>query len=217
MVRSQRLISIILGGEVDVRSNAALKAYYFPGVRSEITGVPAMTLFTHCMSKLGLEQPWNYLRAFIDSCPQHHQVTPVFIATGSAPSHLNSVKIYFRTQVNTLGGLIKYMTMDGALGTDNEEISTAVDSLRRLWQLLFGADVKDDTAVHSLQPLHPTTGFTVYYDIGHNNVSPRPKICITVKHFCKNDEVIAQALSQYYEEIGSPLIAQSYKKRLQAI
>jgi tryptophan 7-dimethylallyltransferase len=205
------------GGEVDLLGNASLKAYFCPGARSEITGIPAMALLTDCTTKLGLAEAWSQLSAFVESCPARHNVTPLFIAAGSVPSHLNSAKIYFRTQANTLGELIQYMTMGGILPIDNEDISTAVKSLRRLWHLLFGADIKDDTPVYSLQPSHPTSGFLVYYDIGRDLPFTRPKVCITVKHFCKNDEIIAQAISQYYREVGCPDVADSYEKKLRSI
>jgi DMATS type aromatic prenyltransferase len=205
------------GAEVDYRGNAQMKAYFCPGARSEVTGIPAMTLLAECASHLDLTDSWSQLSAFIATQPSNHNVTPLFIAAGAVPSHLNSAKVYFRTQANTLGDLIQYMTMGGRLPIGHDDIRNAVASFRRLWKLLFGEEVEDDTALQSLHPLHPTSGFLVYYDIGRDLPFPRPKVCINVKHFCKNDEVIARAIAQYYHEVGCPDVGAAYEAKLRAM
>jgi DMATS type aromatic prenyltransferase len=130
---------------------------------------------------------------------------------------MNSVKVYFRTQATSLVELIDYLTFGNHLDVAAErDVVEAVDSLRRLWQLLFPG-VGDDVSLRSRAPKHFATGFLIYYDLSPRTPYSLPKVNINVKHYCANDQAVASAIAQYYRHVGCRDLGDSYERNLRSL
>jgi hypothetical protein len=89
----------------------------------------------------------------------------------------------------------------------------AYEKIKLLWYLLFPqlADAKfDDSEAPVSDPGHPTSGILWYYELRGGHSEPFPKVYIPVRHLCKNDEQVVQAVETFYRTVGNISAADRY-------
>ncbi|KAJ7483256.1 aromatic prenyltransferase [Mycena latifolia] len=187
------------------RSGAVIgKAYFLPHIRSKSTGISPSALVTECMINLGLETPWRTVREFIETLPHDLEVIPEIVSVDCLESSKNRAKVYLRTSAASLATISEIMTLGSTL-TD-PVVSETVCTLGRLWRLLFPT-AGDTTTIPSRNSDHYASGFVVYFEMTLGSSLPLPKVYIPVRHYCKDDQFIAEALSSYFinslEESGT--------------
>ena len=191
-----------------------MKAYFLPETVAAITGISKLDLITRTVERLsvdvpGLVTPWSLTRAFFDSLPSHLTPSLEIAAVDCVPSHKNRLKIYVRTPVATLGNIKRFMTLDGTLRTPT--IDKALEQIATLWRLLFGDildDVEPDVCEDRLR--HLTGGLLFYYELRGDSAHPHPKVYLPVRHLCRSDAQIVQAMVELYQEIGNVEAAKRY-------
>ncbi|KAJ7704932.1 tryptophan dimethylallyltransferase-domain-containing protein [Mycena rosella] len=181
----------------DFTRNGALigKAYFLPHIRSKSTGIPSYTLVADCMQNLGLETPWRTVHEFIQTLPQDIEATPEIVSVDCLEPSKNRAKVYMRTNAASLATISEIMTLGSAL-TD-PVVTDTVRTLERLWRLLF-PNAADTTSIPSRNSHHYANGFVVYFEMTLGSPFPLPKVYIPVRHYCKDDRFVAEAISSYF-------------------
>lgn len=191
-----------------------MKAYFLPETVSAVTGVPKLDLITKTVERLsedvpGLTTPWTLTRGFFDSLPSHLAPSLEIAAVDCVPSHKNRLKLYVRTPFATLENIQRFMTLDGTLRTPM--IDKALEQIATFWRLLFG-NIPDDAepSVCEDRLRHLTSGLLFYYELRGDSAHPHPKVYLPVRHLCKDDAQIVQAMVDLYEAIGNVEAAKRY-------
>jgi tryptophan 7-dimethylallyltransferase len=188
------------------------KAYFLPHIRSQATGISIDKLVTECMKTLGLEDPWAMVVRYLAVLPQHYQAKIEVVAVDCVQPSDNRVKVYVRTQASSLRSIIDLMTLGGELS--DPSILSAIATIRHLW-LLFFSEADESVSIPSLRPGHFGSGFSVYFEMRLNRSTPSTKAYIPIRHYCSDDAVIAQAMAQFYREIGLSSVGDRYVSDIQ--
>ncbi|EIN06467.1 aromatic prenyltransferase [Punctularia strigosozonata HHB-11173 SS5] len=205
----------ILGADLD-KTGMTGKAYFWPTLRSRMSGTSNIQTINACMERLGLVSQWSTVTSYLATLPASHSATPEVVAVSTVRPEHNGIKAYIRTCANTLADLIPYMTLGGNPTLVNHDgVRSAVDSVRLLWRLLFNVD--EHTAVHLHRPNFWASGILVYYDLAPGRAYPLPKLFIDVRHRCQTDVQIARAVKLYFEETGNDGIASWYEAELSSM
>ncbi|KAF9027543.1 aromatic prenyltransferase [Hymenopellis radicata] len=183
------------------------KAYFLPHIRSQQTGVSPCDMVSECMQKLGLRSQWSKIESYLATLPPELYATPEIVAVDCLTPCENRAKIYLRTPARNLCALEALFTLDGTL--DSSAVRESVECLRHMWRLLFG-DISTTANVTPTDSTHYASRFVVYFELSLNRSHPAPKIYLPVRHYCRNDEVIGQALSSYYKDIGDEDMSAKY-------
>jgi DMATS type aromatic prenyltransferase len=166
------------------------------------------------MKALGLENPWAMVIRYLATLPEHCQVKTEIVAVDCVQPSQNRAKVYVRTQASSLHSVIDLMTLGGELS--DPSILSAVATFRHLWRLLF-SESDESVSIPSLMPEHFASGFSVYFEMRLNRPTPSTKAYIPIRHYCRNDAVIAKAMAQYYREIGLASVGDRYVSDIQRL
>jgi tryptophan 7-dimethylallyltransferase len=166
------------------------------------------------MKALGLEDPWMMVVQYLATIPEHYQVKIEIVAVDCVQSLQNRAKVYVRTQASSLRSIIDLMTLGGELS--DPSILSAVATIRHLWRLFF-SEADESVSIPSRRPSHFSSGFSVYFEMGLNRSTPTTKAYIPIRHYCRDDAVIAQAMAQYYREIGLSSVGDRYVSDIQRL
>jgi DMATS type aromatic prenyltransferase len=152
--------------------------------------------------------------SYMAQLPAHHKATLVIVSVDCIIPSKNRAKVYIRTQASSLHAIIDLMTLGGKLS--NPSILSTIATLRHLWRLLFDG-IDEDVPLASRAPDHYASGFLFYFEMSLGNPSPAPKVYIPVRFYCKNDGVIAEALAQYYKDVGMSSVGDRYLSDVQSL
>ena len=189
------IVLYILYPGIDLsRPNVGLKAYFFPSVRSKMTGTPAMDMLTSTISNLGMSLPWSKATAYFSTLPQEYKIEPVIAAVDCVSAAENRFKVYVRTQATHLSALCGMITLGGQL--DGPAIDVTLATLRELWRALFGP-ISDEAPVQQHQSSKGPSGFLFYYEMALGSSSPIPKMYIPAARFLESDGHVARVMSQF--------------------
>ena len=191
------------------------KFYFLPHLRSTATKVPQEDLVTQCMSRLDLIEPWVRVLSFMETIPKSRRPVPDMIAVDCVPSEQNRIKVYFRSDATTLEEIISIIRLGGALDDDPLTKETC-DLIERLWGLFFPGVGRYE----HIQPSSPKKvvahGFLLYFEIRRRSNRLWPKLYFPVRHFCKSDAFIANAISQFYADTNEEF-SKSYVRDLRTV
>ncbi|KAF7356056.1 putative dimethyl allyl transferase [Mycena venus] len=149
------------------------------------------------MSMLGLKTPWRMVHDYIEKLSGDVEVIPEIVSVDCLEPSKNRAKVYLRTNAASLEGISHIMTLGYTL-TD-PMVADAVGTLERLWGQLFPAADKT-TNIPSRNGEHYASGFVVYFEMCLESALPLPKAYIPVRHYCRDDGIIAEAISSYFLE-----------------
>ncbi|XP_006456264.1 hypothetical protein AGABI2DRAFT_122175 [Agaricus bisporus var. bisporus H97] len=203
-----------LGGDLSKDSMVG-KFYFLPHLRSTATKVPQEDLVTQCMSRLDLIEPWVRVLSFMETIPKCRRPVPDMIAVDCVPSEQNRIKVYFRSDATTLDEIISIIRLGGALDHDPLTRETC-DLIERLWGFFFPGVGRYE----HIQPSSPKKvvahGFLLYFEIRRRSNRLWPKLYFPVRHFCKSDAFIANAISQFYADTNEEF-SKSYVRDLRTV
>ena len=191
------------------------KGYFWPQLRSRLTGVSATDLISNCVNKLGLAEQWKTISQYITT-PTGSSTSPEFVAVDTVERSRNRLKVYMRCRATNLSGVVSAMTLGNQPAlADHPGIRHAVGNVAHLWSLLFGPDaVENDIPLISKSSMY-TKGVVVYYDLTPGRAIPMPKVYIPVRHYADNDAHVCQVMTQYYREIGFVKSGSTYRQMVQ--
>ena len=172
----------------------ALKTYFLPHIRSQMTGVPVMDLVTSTINDLGMAFPWSKATSYFATLPAELKVQPTIVAVDCVSDTNNRFKVYVRTQATNLSALCDMLTLGGQL--EGPAIDATVNTLRDLWHALFGP-ISDETPVKHKRSNNGPTGFLFYYEMAIGSAFPIPKIYIPAARFSDSDAHVARVVSQF--------------------
>jgi tryptophan 7-dimethylallyltransferase len=159
------------------------------------------------MKALGLEDPWAMVIRYLATLPEHCQTKTEIVAVDCLQPSKNRAKVYVRTQASSLRSIIDLMSLGGELS--DPSILSAIATVRHLWRLFF-SEADESVSIPCLRPGHFGSGFSVYFEMGLNRSTPSTKAYIPIRHYCRDDAVIAQAMAQYYRDIGLSSVGDRY-------
>ena len=189
------------GGDLN-RAGLLGKGYFWPHLRSRLTGVSTTELISNCVERLGLAEQWKPIARYITT-PTGSSTSPEFVAVDTVEPSRNRLKVYTRCSATNLSVVVSAMTLGSHPDlVDHPGIQHAIANVTHLWRLMFGQDAVDnDVSLISKNSIY-TKGIVVYYDLTPGRAIPMPKVYIPVRHYAKNDAHVCEVMSQYYREIG---------------
>lgn len=189
------------GGDLN-RSGLLGKGYFWPQLRSRLTGVSTTDLISNCVERLGLAEQWKPIARFINT-PTGSSTSPEFVAVDTVEPSRNRLKVYSRCSATNLSGVVSAMTLGNQPALVNHPgVQHAIANVTHLWRLMFGQDAVDNDVSQISHHSIYTKGVVIYYDLTPGRAIPLPKVYIPVRHYAKNDAHVCEVMSQYYREIG---------------
>lgn len=178
------------------------KGYFWPQLRSRLTGVSTTDLISNCVERLGLAEQWRLIARYINT-PAGSSTSPEFVAVDTVEASRNRLKVYSRCSATNLSGVVSAMTLgDHPALVNHRGIQHAIANVTHLWRLMFGQDAVDNDVSQISHHSIYTKGVVIYYDLTPGRAIPMPKVYIPVRHYAKNDAHVCEVMSQYYREIG---------------
>lgn len=172
------------------------KFYFLPHLRATETKTSQEDLVTQCMSRIGLVEPWIRVLSYMNTIPKCNRPVPDMVAVDCVPSEKNRIKVYFRSDATTLEEITHIIRLGGALD-DDPLIKETTDLIERLWALFFPG-VGRYEHIQPSSPKKVAHGFLIYFEMKHGSNRLWPKVYFPVRHYCKSDAFIANAISQFY-------------------
>lgn len=202
------------GGDLN-RSGLLGKGYFWPQLRSRLTGVSTTDLISNCVERLGLAEQWKLIARYINT-PAGSSTSPEFVAVDTVEASRNRLKVYSRCSATHLSGVVSAMTLgDHPALVNNPGIQHAIANVTHLWRLMFGQDAVDNDVSQISHHSIYTKGVVIYYDLTPGRAIPMPKVYIPVRHYAKNDAHVCEVMSQYYREIGFIKSGSTYQETVE--
>ncbi|QYT03375.1 hypothetical protein H0G86_010338 [Trichoderma simmonsii] len=196
-----------------------VKQYYLPGQTAVREGSSNWNIIKDVTRKLSgpaapLLASFDVLVSFIESLPAESQATVEILAIDCLEPIKSRLKVYIRTVDTTFHSVLNMLTLGGKSPKSGEE----VNSLRDLWISVFGIN---PNSFDMYQPLpakvHRTGGMLYYFELKANEVLPKSKVYLPVRHYAQNDDQIAKGLSNYLEHRRKKLSTGSYYHAVQKL
>ncbi|TFY54389.1 hypothetical protein EVJ58_g8892 [Rhodofomes roseus] len=206
---SQYFVAFELLGSVP-----SMKAYFLPETVASVTGKSKLELITKTVDQLALDAPglttaWTNTCSFFKSLPPDLTPSLEIAAVDCVPSHKNRFKIYVRTPKVTLTNIKRFMTLGGIHQTAT--VGHALEQITMFWRILFG-DLPEDSEpnVDEARLRHLTGGLLFYFELRGDYPYPHPKVYIPVRHLCRDDAQVIEAMVSLYQAIGNSEAARQY-------
>lgn len=191
------------------------KGYFWPQLRSRLTGVSTTDLISNCVERLGLAEQWSHIARYITS-PTGSCTSPEFVAVDTVEPSKNRLKVYARCSATNLSGVVSAMTLgDHPTLVSHPGVQHAIANVTHLWCLLFGQDAVDNDVSLSSKNTIYTKGIVVYYDLTPGRAIPMPKVYIPVRHYANSDAHVCQVMSQYYRDINFIKSGSTYQQMVE--
>lgn len=197
--------------------NATAKAYFFPILKSILTGRSSADVIYDAIGKLhtdslSLLPSLAVLQDFIASFPPDNRPRVEMAAIDCVEPSKSRIKIYVRIPHTAMNKVCDAYTLGGRLTSPS--VQTGVKVLKELWPLLLHVPegLSDDDELPSNS--HRTAGTIFNFEIRPGGKFPEPKIYVPVKHYAKSDMAIAKGLSKFFALKGWNDAAQSYENDL---
>ncbi|KAF8581497.1 aromatic prenyltransferase [Ramaria rubella] len=203
-----------------------MKAYFLPETRAAITSTSKTALVTSCIMALStptpscptppdLLTPWRRTLSFFNSLPIDLVPTINIVAVDCVASGKNRVKIYARTPRATLANLRHFMTLGRDAAETSHTTQRALKQITMMWYLLFpqlASPEFDDVEAPATDPGHPTGGLLWYYELRPGHAEPFPKVYLPVRHWCRSDQQVVDAVETFYRNVGNHRASERYAR-----
>ena len=215
--KSSSRSSVFLAFEFD-RMNVAVKAYFIP-VKSIQTGESPLAIVTKALE--GLNYPGGGVTAhkvlhhFMLQNALGTSLQIVMLAIDCVEPCRSRLKYYVRSPYTSFSSVRTIMTLDNQL--HGVKAQNGLETLRKLWQLVFG--LEDDFALDEnlASKRHETAGVLYNFDIRPGISSPEPKIYLPVRHYGRSDLHIAQGIAEFLRQRGQQQFVTNYLTMLESI
>jgi DMATS type aromatic prenyltransferase len=191
--RSQQILAFDLEGE-----SVMPKVYFLPQWKAFKEGTSTLQIMDSVIGDLPnfdsyIRNGWKMISDYISSRAKDKPEVE-FVAIDCVDPLRSRIKIYLRSQDTRFASVLDMMTLRGRLPSISDKSDA---SLRRLWRYVLDLDtVEESVPVVS----HTTAGILYYMELRFGRTYPRSKLYIPVKHYGKNDLVVARGLSRFLEE-----------------
>ena len=192
--------SIFLAFELD-RSNVAVKAYFIP-VKSAQTGEPPLAVVTQALE--GLSYPGGSITAHkvLHHFMLHHHLGTslqiVGLSVDCVDPRKSRLKYYVRSPHTSFSSVYTILTLDNRV--NGVKAHNGLETMRRLWQLVFGLRDGFSLDENLASKEHETAGVLYNFDIRPGVSSPEPKVYLPVRHYGRSDQHIAEGLTEFLRE-----------------
>jgi len=199
-----------------LRGKIMAKVYFMPILKWIQTGIPTRVLVSRavqkCSGKYGTyDAPMKLLDSYLESFVPGSGPVVEMVAIDCVDSPDSRIKVYLRTDVNTLAKAKVIYTLGGRLS--GEAIDAGLEALTELWPILFRLEGSDfeNTEVF---PRGSYCGCAVEMKAGH--AQPGTKIHIPVRKINVTDAQLCQSLSAWFAKRGHRDFAATYEENLRA-
>ena len=201
------------------KTSTMLKAYFFPVFKARETGQSTLALISRAMAKLanveGLLFPgYGCLSNYIRTSREGSRLKAEMLSIDCVSPAASRIKLYFRSQSTSFDSVRANMTLDEALEQPNLE--KGILELQKLWNLVLLPAQSGTSAKDLPYKAHRTAGTLYYYDIRPGQLVPTPRLYIPVRHYGRNDAVIAEGLLAYLKTRKQDEMTGRYLKVLQS-
>ncbi|PKX89312.1 putative tryptophan dimethylallyltransferase [Aspergillus novofumigatus IBT 16806] len=210
----------IIAADMDPNGDILLKAYFYPRIKSVVTGKSKEKLIFDTVRRVDydgeLEGPLSALQEFLASRGSGAGNAPIahFCSCDLLRPPEARIKIYcYETELD-----YESLVSDWTLGGRRKEPQTAagLELLRELWDLLRISEGHCDgpSGFHELGTSpEERLPFIVNFSLSPGNPLPVPQIYFPV--FGLNDKSVANALEAFFQRVGWTNLAESYMLDLQ--
>ena len=193
--RQSDLSSIFLAFEFG-DDRPSVKAYMLPNAKALILHSSAQQVLLDAAGAFAQEKGWNTLQEVIEDLrygAANEFLDPFILSFDCERPEYSRLKIYFRCQDTSFASVRKVMSMYD----DPTAISTGIQQLQTLWQLLFCCNEALDES-QQLSPVeHDTAGMLYYVEVRPSSSRKTVKVYLPVKHYGKNDLHTARSLAEF--------------------
>ena len=191
--------SIFLAIEIDNEKTMA-KSYLIP-VRAEQTQQTRLSVLTEGIDQYPVKLPaYKLLEEYIR---QRQAISPfhiIGIAVDCVDPLASKLKIYLRCQETSFDSVCSILSFGGRIKAWNSKV---IGELWELWQLVLSLPSNHHSTDEVLDKgPHETSGIMYNFDVQPNNDLPTSKLYIPVKHYGKNDRMVAQGLVTFLRRRG---------------
>ena len=201
------------------KTSTMLKAYFFPVFKARETGQSTLALISRAMAKLanveGLLFPsYGCLANYIRTSREGSRLKAEMLSIDCVSPAASRVKLYLRSQSTSFDSVRANMTLDETLEQPNLE--KGILELQKLWNLVLLPAQSGTSAKDLPYKAHRTAGTLYYYDMRPGQLVPTPRLYIPVRHYGRNDTVIAEGLLTYLKTRKQDEMTGRYLKVLQS-
>lgn len=206
------------GVGLDLRDDGIVpKAYFYPEHKARMTGVPIARLVFNAIRKLEERKSFapalNSLEKFLAPCFETEtndylvNTTEVFaVSIDCLVPSKSRIKLYVGETQATLARVRELWTLGGLLA--DRATLTGLSLIEVIWKILDMRDSKAPQMDFNFLPL----GF--YYELQQGTEHPKPQLYIPLHE--KNDDTIANRMTEVFEFLKWNDIAVRYKEQLMA-
>lgn len=207
--------SIFLAFEFD-GLNVAAKAYFIP-VKSAQTGEAPIAIVAQAIESLkhagGGITAHKDLHDFMLHNPLGTSLQIVGLAVDCVEPCKSRLKYYVRSPCTSFNSVCTILTLNDKL--HSVKAQNGLETLRELWQLVFGLEDGFSPDRDLASKKHETAGVLYNFDIRPGVSSPEPKIYLPVRHYGRSDQHIAQGIAQFLRRHGRQQFVTNYMKMLE--
>ena len=215
--RSCNQSSMFLAFEFD-GLNIAVKAYFIP-VKSAQTGEPPLSIITQALEDLtypgGSITAHKALHHFMLNDPLGTSLQIVGLSVDCVDPCKSRLKYYVRSPYTSFSSVCTILTLNNRV--HSVKAQNGLETLRRLWQLVFGLEDGFSPGEHLASKEHETAGVLYNFDIRPGVSSPEPKIYIPVRHYGHSDQHIAQGIAEFLRQHGEQQFVANYLTMLENV
>ena len=209
--------SIFLAFELD-GLKVAVKAYFIP-IKSAQTGEAPLATVTQAIERL--EYPGDSITAhkdlhdFMLHNPSGTSLQIVGLSVDCVDPCKSRLKYYVRSPYTSFSSVCTVLTLDDKI--HSVKAHNGLETLRKLWQLVFGLEDGFSPDKELASKEHETAGILYNFDIRPGVSSPEPKIYLPVRHYGRSDQHIAQGITEFLRQHGGQQFVASYLTMLESL
>jgi tryptophan 7-dimethylallyltransferase len=193
------------------------KVYFIPLLKWIHTGTRTRDLvkqaLTSCGDKYGpYDAAFGLLETYIDKIPPDQAPHIEMLAVDCIDSPKHRVKIYLRTNVNTLAKARHAYTLAGSLA--GPAVETALAALNEFWPIIFRLEEKD---IDDVMVLPEGSGCGYAIEMRPGVAEPEVKIHIPVRKIERTDEQLCDSLAAWFGRRGRSDLASIYLDSLRSV
>ena len=215
--KSSSQSSIFLAFELD-GLNVAVKAYFIP-VKSAQTGEPPLAIVTQALESLnhpgGSITAHKALHHFMLHAPLGTSLQIVGLSVDCVDPCKSRLKYYVRSPYTSFSSVCTILSLDDTI--HSVKAQNGLESLRKLWQLVFGLEDGFSLDENLASKEHETAGVLYNFDIRPGVSSPEPKVYLPVRHYGRSDQHIARGLSEFLRQYGGQRFVANYLTMLEKV
>lgn len=199
-----------IGLDLNVESGIRPKAYFYPEHKARVMGIPISKLIFNTIRKLDESKSFapalNKLERFLAQGLESNTAEVFTVSIDCLVPSKSRIKLYLGDTHATLARARELWTLGGCLA--DRATLTGLGLIEVIWAILDMGDFKAEQLDFNYLPL------AFFYELRQGSEYPKPQLYIPLHE--KNDEAIANKMTEVLEFLKWKDIALRYKPQLMA-